>query len=83
MVDTIESLCARVAELEAQLAAAPVRRTRKPAQPECQYCGDVKADKVSFMGLALCAEWRPCASRIRSNQRKGIILTPARLRVAA
>jgi hypothetical protein len=80
---TLEEALTRIAELEAQLSARPAPRKRKASQPECQYCGDSSHEKVTFRGLPLCSEWKPCASRIRRNHSKGIILAPERLREAA
>ncbi len=71
-ITTLEQALVRIAELEAELATRPKRRApRKPAQPQCQYCGDVKEAKTTFLGLPLCTEWKKCASRIRRNRDTG------------
>lgn len=58
------TLRARIAELEAQLAAK-ARKPRRVVGDQCQYCGDAKTDKRDFLGLPMCADWKPCASRMR------------------
>ncbi len=67
---------APVATISEPIASKP-RATRKPARPvtePCQYCGDVKVDKVTApVGLPVCQEWHACASRIRRNAKQGYV----------
>jgi hypothetical protein len=64
-----DQLRARVAELESKLAVK-ARKPRRVAGDPCQYCGDSKTDKITFLGLPMCSDWKPCAGRMR--RAKGI-----------
>lgn len=72
--EQLREALARIAQLEDELASRPAKRAvraKAAPGPACQYCGDTKSDKQEFLGLPLCRDWRPCASRIRRNTNAG------------
>jgi hypothetical protein len=71
---SVAPVAAISAPVAAISAASKPRATRTPkaATEPCQYCGDIKVDKVTAPhGLPICQEWRTCASRIRRNAKAG------------
>ncbi|MCW2496325.1 hypothetical protein [Jatrophihabitans sp.] len=76
--DQLQAALARIAELEAELQsirktppASRPTRSKRNATAACQYCADTTVAKVLWLGLPLCAEWRPCAARIRRRRKLG------------